>query len=116
MNENLNVTKSLLTVRNIMRMLAMLCIAFVFCPSFLVSCSSQKLEISTMDLVTGVELYGQKSDSYPALMICLVLPAVILASLLVKTLVGKKAAVHRPIPVPSTIPMILAAMRRNVLN
>ncbi len=93
MNENLNVTKSLLTVRNIMRMLAMLCIAFVFCPSFLVSCSGQKLEISTMDLVTGVELYGKKSDSYPALMICLVLPAVILASLLVKTLVGKKAAV-----------------------
>lgn len=51
----------------------------------------QKLEISTMDLVTGVEVYGQKSDPYPALMICLVLPAVILASLFVKSAIKKAA-------------------------
>lgn len=92
LNENLNATKSVLTVRNIIRTLAMLCIAFVFCPSFLVSCSGQKLEISTMDLVTGISMYGEKSDPYPALIICLILPAVILGVLIVKTIAGKKAA------------------------
>ena len=86
MNENQNGKKPVVTVRNIMRTLAMLCIAFVFCPSFLVSCSGQTMEFGTMDLVMGLEKYGQKMDPYPALIICLVLPAAVLAVLFVKTI------------------------------
>ena len=92
MNENQNGKKPVVTVRNIMRTLAMLCIAFVFCPSFLVSCSGQTMEFSTMDLVMGVEKYGQKMDPYPVLSICLILPAVVLAVLFVKTIADRKAA------------------------
>ena len=88
----MNEKKSMFTVRNIMRTLAILCIAFVFCPSFLVSCSGQKMEFSTMNLVTGVKVYGEKSDPYPFLIICLILPAVVLAVMMVKTIAGKKAA------------------------
>lgn len=91
MNENQNGKRPVVTVRNIMRTLAMLCIAFVFCPSFLVSCSGQTMEFGTMDLVMGLEKYGQKMDPYPVLLICLILPAVVLAVLFVKTIADRKA-------------------------
>lgn len=88
----MNEKKSMFTVRNIVRALSMLCIAFVFCPTFLVSCSGQKMEISAMDIATGISVYGQKSDSYPALFICLLLPAVVFAVMLMKNIAAKKAA------------------------
>lgn len=88
----MNEKKSVFNVRNLVRMLSMFCIAFVFCPTFLVSCSGQTMEISGMDLITGISAYGQKSDSYPAMIISLLLPAAIIVVMFLKNTASKKIA------------------------
>ena len=62
----MNEKKSIFSMRNIFKMLSLVCIVITFCPTFLVSCSGQKLDVSAMDLVTGISVYGEKSDPYPA--------------------------------------------------
>lgn len=85
--------KKSFTVRMVLKMLALLGIIFVFCPSFLVSCSSQELKISAMDAVTGISVYQQKvSDPYPIMIICLLIPIAILGLLFVKNYADKLVA------------------------
>ena len=93
MNEMMNEKKAMFTVRNILRSLAMFCIICVFCPSFMVSCSGQNMDVSVMTAVSGVSVYGEKVvDSYPIMLICLVLPAVVLISLTISKSTNRKAA------------------------
>ena len=85
--------KSLFTARQIMRVLSFICIIVVFCPSFLVSCSGQSKGISVMTAVGGLSVYGESIAKPPPLMlICLLLPAVILALLFMKKLPEKQNA------------------------
>lgn len=77
--------KSSLTVRMVLKMLALLAIIFVFCPSFLVSCSGTDIKVSAMDVAKGIEVYQQKvSDPYPIVLICLLIPIAILVLLFLK--------------------------------
>ena len=77
--------KSVLTIKNILRVLSLLCIVFVFCPSFLVSCSGQNMEVSVMTAVGGMEVYGEKVvDPHPIMLLCLLIPVGILVLLFIK--------------------------------
>ena len=85
--------KSLFTARRIMRVLSFICIIVVFCPSFLVSCSGQSKGISVMTAVGGLSVYGESiAKPQPLMLICLLLPAVILALLFMKKLSEKQNA------------------------
>ena len=85
--------KSLFTARQIMRVLSFICILVVFCPSFLVSCSGQSKGISVMTAVGGLSVYGESiAKPQPLMLICLLLPAVILALLFMKKLPEKQNA------------------------
>ena len=85
--------KSLVTARQIMRVLSFICIVVVFCPSFLVSCSGQSKGISVMTAVGGLSVYGESiAKPQPLMLICLLLPAVILALLFMKKLSEKQNA------------------------
>ena len=85
--------KSLFTARQIMRVLSFICIVVVFCPSFLVSCSGQSKGISVMTAVGGLSVYGETiAKPQPLMLVCLLLPAVILALLFMKKLSEKQNA------------------------
>lgn len=85
--------KSLFTARQIMRVLSFICIIVVFCPSFLVSCSGQSKGISVMTAVGGLSVYGESiAKPQPLMLVCLLLPAVILALLFMKKLSEKQNA------------------------
>lgn len=91
MNEKPTSAKSLLTVKNILRLLSLLLLIIVFCPTFLVSCSGQKVDVSVMTAVGGVEAYGERvSDPHPIMLICLIIPIVMLVLLFIKKFNGKK--------------------------
>lgn len=93
MGENVSEKKSVFTVKNVLRVLSLLCIIFVFCPSFLVSCSGQNVNVSVMTAVGGVSAYGEKVvDPHPIMLICLLLPAAALALLFIKKFADKQTA------------------------
>ncbi len=93
MNEVVERRKSLITLRNIMKVISFLCAIFVFCPSFLVSCSDKKMEVSVMTAVKGVTSLGETIvEPYPIMLICLLLPIAISISLFVKNLSDEKCA------------------------
>ena len=93
MDGNMSAKGSVFTVKNVMRALALLCIIFVFCPSFLVSCSGQEFDISAMTAVTGVSMYGETIiEPYPIVLITLLLPAAMFAVLVIKSVGDGKAA------------------------
>ena len=72
-------TESIFKVKNVLRALAFLGIIFVFCPSFLVSCSGQDIKVSAMTAIQGMTVYGERIvDPYPIMLITLLAPAEIL--------------------------------------
>ena len=86
MEERVREKKSMFTVKNVMRGLALFCIVCVFCPSFMVSCSGQNMNVSVMTAVRGVSVYGEKVvDAYPIMLICLLLPVAVLIALIVRS-------------------------------
>lgn len=85
--------KSIFTVKRILRALSMLCIIFVFCPSFLVSCSGQNINVSVMSAVGGMSAYGEKVvDPYPIMLICFLIPVFILILLLFNKFTDNRTA------------------------
>ena len=76
---------SLFTVRTVLKVLLLLCVIFVFCPSFLVSCSGQNIDISAMTVVKGMSMMGETVvDPQPVMLIVLVLPVAMLVLLFIK--------------------------------
>lgn len=57
-NEAVKRKKKEVTVRKVLRILAVLCVVFVFCPSFMVSCAGQSLGITAMSIaaVSAVDI------------------------------------------------------------
>lgn len=95
-NNNLyavNEGKSQFTVKNVLRVISILCIVFAFCPAFLVSCSGQDVNVSVMTAVKGVSSYGEKIvDPHPVMLICILIPIVILVLLFVKKFADSQTA------------------------
>lgn len=91
---NVATKKSVFTAKNVIRVLAILCIVFVFCPSFLVSCSEQTVNVSVMDAVQGISAYGETVvEPHPALLFCLLIPIAIFLLPFIKALAEKKNAI-----------------------
>ena len=85
--------KPLITAKRILRLFLLVCIAFVFCPMFMVSCSGQEIKVDVMTAVGGVSLYGETVvKPHPIMMLCLLIPVVILVLSFVKKRHGKKNA------------------------
>lgn len=85
--------RSVFTVKNIVRVFAILCVIFVFCPSFLVSCSGEEVGVNIMTAVGGVSAYGEKVvDPHPIMLICLLIPVVVLVLTFLKKFADRKTA------------------------
>jgi uncharacterized membrane protein len=81
----MNQKKSAVTVKNVLRVLSFLCLIFVFCPAFLVSCSDQDVSVSAMDAVSGLSYQGEKvEEGNPVMLLCLFIPIVILVLLFIR--------------------------------
>ena len=84
---------SVFTIKNILRVLSLLCIVFVFCPSFLVSCSGETINVNVMTAVKGVSSYGSNIvDPHPIMLLCLAIPVAFLVLLFIKKLTDNKTA------------------------
>lgn len=82
---NNNAVSFRFSVRNIMKIVALLMLVFVFCPLFLVSCSGQTESIGLFDVIGGIEYYGDEVvKPHFELIICILLPIAILAVLFLK--------------------------------
>jgi len=96
MNENTQMTggnsRPMFSPRNLLKILTILCIVFVFCPSFLVSCSGEKLEISAWKATTGMTMYGEKIDSHPIMIIALLIPLIAAILLFLKNMKERTCA------------------------
>lgn len=92
-NEAMVEKKALFTVKNVLRVLAALCIFFGFCPAFLVSCSGQNVKISAIKAAVGISFHGERiAKPYPVLFVCVLLPIAVLVVLFVKKLLDKQSA------------------------
>lgn len=82
------------TVKHLLRTLEVLCIIFVFCPSFLVSCTGQETKVSAMKVVTGIKSHGSSVvDPHPVLIILLIIPVISLVLLIKKSIEEKKDSI-----------------------
>lgn len=78
------------TVKNILRILTVLCMIFVFCPAFLVSCSGQDVNVNVMTAVEGVKAYGETVvKPQPIMLLCLLLSIAVMVLLFVKKFAEK---------------------------
>lgn len=88
---------SAFTTRNILRVLVLLMLVFVFCPSFLVSCSDidEEFQISAWTAVNGISTSAgsEVMEPQPRMIICLVLPVLAGVLLCIKALAGRVCAV-----------------------
>lgn len=85
--------KTIFSVKNVMRVLTTLLLIFVFCPTFLVSCSNQTLKVGVMQAVGGVKVNGEKvSGAHPIMLLCLLLPIAIFVILTMKKFAEKMAS------------------------
>lgn len=90
---NVSEKKSVFTIKKIMRILSLLCIIFVFCPSFLVSCSGQDMKVNVMTAVRGVSMYGDKVvEPHITMIVCLLIPIAVLVLLFIKKFNDKQTA------------------------
>lgn len=90
---NVSEKKSVFTIKKIMRVLALLCIIFAFCPSFLVSCSGQDMKVNVMTAVKGVSMYGDKVvEPHIIMIVCLLIPIAVLVLLFIKKFNDKQTA------------------------
>ena len=93
-----NQQKGILSIRNLLKILSFLCMIFYFCPSFLVSCGGQKLEVAGSDVTVGLSAstgFGSEkiSDPHLAVIICLFIPiAIFVISFIVKRSTGLSIA------------------------
>ena len=71
--------KPAFTVKRVLKVLWFLCIVFVFCPSFLVSCSGKTVNVNVLNTAFGISVYGgQATDPHPIILITLLIPIVML--------------------------------------
>lgn len=84
--------KNMFTVKNVLRALSILCLVFVFCPAFLVSCSGQTKDISVLTAIGGVSSMGEQVvEPHPIMLIALLLPIVMIVVLFLKRFEGNSA-------------------------
>ncbi len=93
MGENVtNNVKFKLTVKNVLRILSVLCVIFIFCPAFLVSCSGQTVDVNVLTALAGVESHGQTlAEPHPIMIIAIILPIIMAVVLFMKKIANDRA-------------------------
>lgn len=85
--------KPVVTVKNILKVLSAIVAVIVFCPTFMVSCSGQNMNVSVMTAVGGVKSHGETLVSpHPIMLIALLLPVAMLVVLFLKKFTDNKVA------------------------
>ncbi len=89
-----NDNNGMLTFRNVIKTISIVCIVLFFCSSFLVSCSGKNIEVSGFNIVKGIQVdtgFGVEdvSDSKPIVLICLLIPIAIVVFMFLKQLKNK---------------------------
>lgn len=80
--------------KNVLRVILAILLFLVFCPTFLVSCSGQKIEVGVMDAVFGLRANGELvTEQHPIMLLCLFIPIILLVVLGLKKLAEKVAAI-----------------------
>lgn len=91
--ESMKESRALFTPKKIISILSIICIVFVFCPAFLVSCSDETAEIDLMTAVTGIESDGMTFvEPHPVMLLCLLIPIAILVMLITEKIEKQKIA------------------------
>ena len=84
---------SFLTTRSVLKALATICFIMVFCPSFLVSCSGQKVEVDVMTAIEGYKSMGEVVvEPHPIMILCILFPVAIFVFLFIKRFGDQKSA------------------------
>lgn len=86
-----NNRKIVITVKKVLKALSLICFVIVFCPTFLVSCSGQNMNVSAMTAVGGVSISGERVVSpHPIMLLCLIIPVAVFILLSIKKYTDKK--------------------------
>lgn len=79
--------KSIVTVRNLLKVFGLIIFIMAFCPAFMVSCSGRDVGVSVMTAVGGVSTYGQRVvQPYPIMIVCFLIPIAIIVLLFIKAI------------------------------
>ena len=90
----MNNAKTGFSTRNIMKILALLSLVMIFCPLFMVSCAGQTETIGLLDIIGGVEYYGEPIvNPHYELIVCILLPIAVLVILFLKKINKKKTSI-----------------------
>lgn len=98
MSEELSIkveTKGSISIRKALRALGLLGLIFVFCPSFMVSCSGETVKINAFKALTGVKFMEEKVEgsSHPLIALVLILvPILVIALTCLKNKTDKTVA------------------------
>ena len=91
--ENNEIKKNGISVKKVLRFLSFVCLVMLFCPSFLVSCSGQPMNINVFVGIAGIDYEGSKIvQGNPLLVLCILLPVVVLFLLFVSKSADHKTA------------------------
>lgn len=86
--------KSGITLKNLMRGIAIVCLGLVCCPSFLVSCSGENKKISVITAIKGVNMYGEEIvEPHFVMVICIFIPIIMLVLLFLKRISSRMGAI-----------------------
>ena len=88
-----NNRKIVITVKKVLKALSLICFVIVFCPTFLVSCSGQNMNVSVMTAIGGVSISGERVVApHPIMLLCLIIPMAVFILLSIKKYTDKKNA------------------------
>lgn len=88
-----NNRKIVITVKKVLKALSLICFVIAFCPTFLVSCSGQNMNVSVMTAVGGVSISGERVVApHPIMLLCLIIPMAVFILLSIKKYTDKKNA------------------------
>ena len=86
-----NNRKIVITVKKVLKALSLICFVIVFCPTFLVSCSGQNMNVSVMTAIGGVSISGERVVApHPIMLLCLIIPMAVFILLSIKKYTDKK--------------------------
>lgn len=90
---------SFFTVKNILKIISIICLVLVFMPSFLVSCSGQTYQVRVVDVVSGkfddYMAYAGSSvnKAHPSLYLFFIIPVAVVVLLFIKRMVNNLKAI-----------------------
>ena len=77
--------KPAVTVKNVLRVVSVLCVIFFICPTFVVSCSGHDIDISAANTMVGIKYHGDTlTKAHPMLIFALLLPLAVAVMLCMK--------------------------------